>query len=630
VDLTANLTLQTKMADNQNTKQKDAEKKLIPQTTAGVVKAMTLFQGAADVIQFVQELDSAITQIANIDFSKGVCKQVKDPNQTPLNEQDSASNAMKKLGVDYLNALTGCSPIGKGISKIVEESNKEEKSAQDITKAVIDTVISAADTLLGPPRFPACAEEQYRKFLSALPIQYYLLIALSKLAQEIKDPIILDKEVDGPCGERLKQTKTFENTLPNFELPLIPELPYINIPSIEDVVDRLLSELICIGICIATTPIIKNVAEVLTSLANQWAEPTDDEFFNNYPPLRKIPINSYLNEEAIDAVFDAKLASRLKVDNKDIRDFLQLTQFNPEIFQEEFIFLFLGKGNCNIINKILKQQITKDLINKNVKISDEKEIMTFFQTIGSFVNFVELINNSKAEICVPDPCDLKPEELDDILSNINDLCSLLNPELGLPELPLGSFLGASGANDFVSDSTYENFRNLGSLFAKQQFYLQDKNTKTYLPIEPFIAAQVNATRIVLASLTDNIPLINELQQKQQNFLSVVFPFMLNQITFAYPDKKFTTKIITGPAQDAKKLPSNDSYPDGADGGGQPYWGYGPALDKKILARTQAVRYEKYTKDEIKKRFQLLQQNASTVSKDDPVDKFKKLKEEFKL
>ena len=606
------------MKEDINKKIKDKEKASVTQTTAGGPLAAA-YAYTTSGVELLQDLDALVVALANIDFSDiPGCKNI----DTTQGEEDD-SNVVQDIAnftIDAVNAIPGCSPLAEAISVAINDP-----SPQNVAEATLKTI----SQLVGDEsRFPACVVEQFRQFLSVLPVQYYLLVSLSSLAKSVaKKGEAIQKEIQTPCGTSLQEIETFENRFPQFDIPLIPKIPYINIPDLSDLPMKILYEAICITVCAITSPIIKRVSSFFLNVEDSWTETLLGEDGKTIQPLVKIPINPYISDQAILEAKERKLIPA-NVTNKQVRDYLDVIQSRDDVTQQEFIFLFLGQTSCNIILKI--QDLPETV--KVFKLDNDQKIINFFAFLGSFIGFIGLIEDSRAKVCDPDPCDLRPEEVQDTLQQISNLCQLLNPNLTVPTIPLGAIMDATGANDFISDSTYENFRNLGSLFARKQFYLQDNNEKTYLPIEPFIAAQVNATRIVSDSLTGSLPLINQLQRKQQNFLSVVFPFMLNQITFAYPDKDFTTKIITGPTpsvfSNVKKLPPNDSYPDGADDGGQPYF----SKDSKtaIGARTQAVRYEKYTKDEIKERFQLLQKNTSTASEDDARGNFRQLKKEFKL
>jgi len=446
------------MADNPNTKQKAAETKVNSQVTAGGVLASAWAYGTTG-LELIQSLDDAVARLANVELS-GKCKQIKQGQSlTPTLEETFAG-------------IEGCAPYLQSAKNAIDAAKDDSKSKQEVASSIISAVFELTKALSGEPRFPTCMEDQYRKFLSVLPVQYYLLIGLNKLAKQVADSSLLLNEVDTPCGTRLEQSETFENRLPNFEIPLIPELPYINIPDFSDIIDNIKSEALCVSLCLVTTPIINTVSTVLLDLANQWAEPDDTDFYNAYPPLKKISIDPYITNAAIENTKNIGLTPK-SVSNNDIRTYIKQTQQNPSIQQEEFIFLFLGQGNCNIINKILNQSTTLSLQQRGVKLNNEQEILTFFQALGSFINFIELLNDSKADICLPDPCDIKPEQLDGILSSVNDLCALLNPQLGLPPLPLGSLMEAAGVNDFIVDNTYESYKTIPTLNKSYQGYINE-------------------------------------------------------------------------------------------------------------------------------------------------------------
>jgi hypothetical protein len=476
VDLTANLTLQTKMADNPNTKQKTAETKTDSQITAGGVLASAWAYGTTG-LEIIQSLDDAVARLANVQLS-GKCKQVKQGESLlPTLEEAFAG-------------IEGCAPYLQSASAVIDAANDKDSSAADVAGAIADTIFKIVDSLSGEPRFPSCMEDQYRKFLSVLPVQYYLLIGLSKLAKQVADSSIIKNNVKTACGVRLEQTEVFESRLPNFEIPLIPELPYINIPDLTDIIDNLKSEALCIGLCLTTTPLINTVSSVFLDLANQWAEPDDTGFYDAYPPLKKISVDPYITNAAIQNTKTLGLTPR-NVPNEDIRTYINQTQQNPTIQQEEFIFLFLGQGNCNIVNKILAQSATLALQGRGVKLNTEQEILTFFQAIGSFINFIEILNESKADICIPDPCDLKPEQLEGVLSNVKDLCALLNPELGLPPLPLDALMEATGVNDFIVNNTYESYKTIPTLNRSYQLYINDFFTDALVVIQKLIDYNVN-------------------------------------------------------------------------------------------------------------------------------------------
>ena len=130
--------------------------------------------------------------------------------------------------------------------------------------------------------------------------------------------------------------------------------------------------------------------------------------------------------------------------------------------------------------------------------------MTFFSFLGSFINFIDLLENSKGEICPPDPCDIKPNEIEGILATVTDLCRLLNPEQGLPPLPLGSMMDALGANEFIVDNTYESYKTIPTLNESYQPYINDFFTQGQSVIDKLLKLSVDSdTDFVAINVDDN-------------------------------------------------------------------------------------------------------------------------------
>ena len=277
--------------------------------------------------------------------------------------------------------------------------------------------------------------------------------------KSIKQPKLIENLVDTPCGEKIEYLKEYENFMPDLQLPLIPRLPYINIPDMTDLIWAIAAEQACYTLCVVTTPMIQTVSEVLFSMADAWAE-TDDPDYSSIPPLGKVPINPYISDEAILASKEFGLISQ-STSIDEIRDYLTTIQDHPDIGQEEFIFLFLGNAKCNILTKLLSDKYAVPpnlgyLTKGKFKLLDEKEVLDFFSFLGSYINFIRLIQNSKLDVCPPNPCDLKDGDLEGIIVAVNDLCALLNPNTTLPPLPVNALLRGTGTNKFIVDSIYES------------------------------------------------------------------------------------------------------------------------------------------------------------------------------
>ena len=440
---------------------KKAEQSLTPQTTAGSVIAAGWAYGSS-AYELLQELDSTIVALANIDFSD--VPGCKDLKKEPGEDDDNANNLL----------IEGCSPFLDSISKA-----KEDPSFSNVAAAII----SAVDFLLGADDvLPKCVEPQFRRFLSVVPIQYYLLLLLSKLAQEVADFDIIAKEVQTPCGTSLDEIKVFKERIPNYQIPLIPKLPYINIPSLTDILFKLVQELICTTLCITTTKVIRKVSPLLLESGEELKNAL---FGDEIVVLRKISILPYLTPAAFEGARKNNLIPNFpEISDEQIKQYIQKIQDRDDVGQEEFIFLFLGQAKCDIIRKVLDVEETGSIF----KFKTDNQIISFFSYLGSFINFIEIFQDSRAEICPPDPCDLKPSDIQGILASVNDLCALLNPQLGLPPLPLGSLMDAAGVNDFIVDNTYESYKTIPTLNQSYQPYINLFYTQSIGVVDKILAS----------------------------------------------------------------------------------------------------------------------------------------------
>lgn len=446
-----------------NKKIEESEKKIIPQNTAASTLAVAWAYGL-EGYDLLQSLDDTLASLANIDLA----------NNFKCKSSDKSSDSDKNLTDDenLFAGIDGCaSYIGKAKSAIENENPTE----------AIGAVLDLVQTLFQPSRFPSCAEEQFRKFLAVIPIQYYLLIILSKIAKEVSPKTWQTVVEETPCGDSFSQITTFEDRIPNLEIPRIPLIPYIKIPSLTDLIEKIFFEIWCVGFCITTTPIINKVAKELLNLGQGLANylNEDNEFYrDNKVLLAKIPISPYLTDAAFDAAKKDKLIPQ-SVENEEIRKILSNIQNDSSIGQEEFIFLFLGQGNCNILDKLLKVPNITNLLELN----NENKILTFFKFLGSFVNFIDLIKKSQQNVCPPDICEVKEDDLEATIASVVDLCKLLNPSLGLPPLPLGALMEASGVNKFIVDNTYSSYQANAQINNSYQPYISDYYTQSLTVIE---------------------------------------------------------------------------------------------------------------------------------------------------
>lgn len=477
-----------------NKKIEKSEQRTVPQNTAASTLAAAWAFGL-EGYDLLQSLDDTLASLANIDLTNNFKCKSSDSDKNLTDDEN------------LFAGIEGCaSYIGKAKSAIENENPTE----------AIGAVLDLAETLLfQPSRFPSCAEEQYRKFLAVIPIQYYLLIILSKIAKEVSPKTWQNVVEQTPCGDSFSQIATFEDRIPNLEIPRIPLIPYIKIPSVTDLIEKIFFEIWCVGFCITTTPIINKVAKELLNLGQEFANylNEDNEFYrDNKVLLAKIPISPYLTDAAFDAAKKDKLIPQ-SVENEEIRKILSNIQNDPSIGQEEFIFLFLGQGNCNILDKLLKVPNITNVLG----LSNENKILTFFKFLGSFVNFIDLIKKSQQNVCPPDICEVKEDDLEATIASVVDLCKLLNPSLGLPPLPLGSLMEASGVNKFIVDNTYSSYQANAQINNSYQPYISDYYTQSLTVIEKLLDFDFSKGNEVLVAVNKEGTSLN-LYKKTKQFL----------------------------------------------------------------------------------------------------------------
>ena len=412
---------------------------------AAIAAGFIYGQQALDILS---SLDATITNLANLKLSDGKCKSLEDKT-----EEESFLDKQ-------IAALKGCAPYAQTFSDAYNAEDPGEK-LEKTTQGLFELASSV----------------------------------LSKAVKSIKNPKLIEQKVDTPCGEKIKYLEEYERFMPDIQLPLIPRLPYIEIPDITDLIWAIAAEQACYSLCIITTPMIQTVSETLFSMTEAWAE-TDDPDYDKIPPLTKVPINSYISNEAILASKEVGLIPA-GITISDVREYLTTIQEHPNIGQEEFVFLFLGNANCNILTKLLSEEYTFPpnlgyLTKGKFKLDSETKVLNFFSFLGSYVNFIRLIKDSKLEVCPPDPCDIKSADLEGIVAAVNDLCALLNPNTTLPPLPINALLKGTGTNDFIVDSTYDSNK-----------LIAESSTSYMLPQTPNQGSMANIPKPPRLGLTNN-------------------------------------------------------------------------------------------------------------------------------
>lgn len=428
----------------------ETDGKVVPRTTAGWVVASqeiaaSITTGATQTSQLVNQLLATINQLAEVDLN-GKCKGLSI-SQNSDGETEINSEAFK-------NAAKGCNPFKNSPAfKTIEEGG--EPSPQEI----IATVLEIVGALTGPSRFPACLAEQYTKILSIIPVEFYLLLLLKKIAQEAL-VTVEEIQVQGACKNIPGLEKKIENLdfeIPTRQIPTIPTLPYINIPDLLDILINLILEGICFGICTAVTPLIRTAMEAIQELNQDALDLIAPSEANQNQPLVKVPINRFLNDDVLTEIkrfVDKNIPNSQDISKNDIKVYLNKVQFDERITQEEFVLLLLGKINCDTIDKVLSIPETINVFD----LDNENKIVIFFSFVGSTINMLGFTNSSRADVCEPDPCDVKPETL----QQISNVCSLLSGDVS-SQISIDDLLNQSGVGGFVSDSLKQIFDNIAKL-----------------------------------------------------------------------------------------------------------------------------------------------------------------------
>tara|TARA_Y100000593_G_scaffold95044_1_gene198780 strand:+ start:3928 stop:6051 length:2124 start_codon:yes stop_codon:yes gene_type:complete len=549
----------------QNEKIKKSERETITTVTPGGVLAASFAYGS-EAWQLLSELDQTLTDLANADLGKFGCKGAPDRKteiegcvEKCIEDGNSSADCNTKCA---LQVLAGCASYADSFIKAADAETPIEK-----TSLILEGVLDLVDEILGAQsvndKLRQCTERQFRRFLRAIPVQYYLLILLSKIAKSAKNPktIFDSQEVPTACKNKVQTAirKEYENFLPQIDLPLIPRLPYINIPDLTDVVAKIVAEYFCFTFCVVTTPIIQKTAAVALGIGDAWADSWSDDDNNPYgnlPPLVKVPINSYVSDEAISGAIDNRLVSQIPNLSKpnyifEIRNYISKIQEREDIGQEEFIFLFLGKASCNILNKIKDPDIfpeTKRLFSGVDANSLDSKIIQFFSFLGSFLNFIKLAEDSRGNVCPPDPCDVKGD--DPAISAINSLCALLDPDTTLPPIPINAIMSKTGANDFIINNSYEGYKIIPQVSEVYTFKVNDVPTN-------YISSYRDQAAIVSKKLSDgginsntNTGILIELKKASlviydTKFMKINMPFPIPDISLPVPDFDNPKEILLG-------------------------------------------------------------------------------------
>ena len=296
----------------------------------------------------------------------------------------------------------------------------------------------------------ACTSPYFHKFMNLIPYQFYIQRLLAEALEAFVDLLPKDKVEmlqDTPCGvEMIEKSITRKIQVP--EIPAIPPLPYIPIIRPLQMIENIIIEIMCYMICCTLRPLLRFSAEQMVLMSRgfvEWQDEDDEGTPKALPPeLKKVDINSYVSDEAIETAITQQLIGKFgigEVEIPNVRNYFEEIMSNQDIRQKHIIYLFLGEADCNVIGELItigKNYPELDLI-------EQRRILEFFKFLGSFVNVFQVIKESKEDICVPDYCEkIQKVSTETITSTVKNLCDLLNPVQGIPEIPVSLVMKLSG------------------------------------------------------------------------------------------------------------------------------------------------------------------------------------------
>ncbi len=557
--------------------------------------------GATQLTNLYNQIDSVLADLAKLDLD-GNCK-----GTTP-----SVKDTDGDFG-EFGEAASRCNPF-KNLPAFKDKKNGEEVKASE----VVATIIKIIEKLLGPSNFPGCVAEQYKNFLSVVPVQYYLLNLLKIAADKLEDPV---KQLEGiaVCKDQdvASQIQNLDDAMPDNFIRTLPRLPYIPIPDLIQLVVNLILEFVCFGLCASLTPLIEKVGEAM--LVEFGEEDKKSLALQPNQSLQKISIEPFLNDDVlaeIKSFVDKNIPDSQNITKENIKEYIIKVQADASLSQEEFVFLLFGKIDCKVYDNVTKIEETLSIFD----LDTEQKVTTFFSFVGSSINLFGFVKDSKSEVCPPDPCELKDEQL--VVAGIANLCDLLSPQAPI-NIPVDSLLDAVGAFDFIAEALEKTFNAIATFSGvyNPQFDFSDPKSgdKSYISVYNTIFNNFNIQKVLPAY-------IKTVENPEPLLLDQVIPMVLVEYrqfyysnVFAFADVREGFDMIK---KDYTLLASSKDFT--VDGIPRP----GLANESKVKFNV----YNKFSKDDIRKTMKQISQQSPTNADETEADmiNFQQLKQKYNI
>ena len=378
-----------------------------------------------------------------------------------------------------------------------------------------------------PTDLVGCISPHFVQFFSLIPYQILLGKTFDTLLRGLADKEQVEKVLSKTkCGPQLIAAyDEYSKEFPRMEPFTLPPLPYVRLPNLIKIIEKVILDAICLALCNALSPTMGKLAETLLEQVNKlnnaaFLNPADPGLTLTVEDYEKVNLNKYVKSNAITDAIAFDVIKRVYISDEDM---LQLySDFFDYIFEEEKIpagfstFLLYGQTTCEILDILVKyiEQEDTGLLKLSMKIDGQKiteagkrqKVLEFFQFIKDRTSLLDAINDSIGPNCPIEPCEVDLDDID--IDGLNNFCG--------PELNIDDFIDV---NDVLSSLGIDSLSADAFMQAASQYLDQyDKLRKEYIPLSspsnsyyPHFMIHYPARRLryILDSYEDSNPPITE-------------------------------------------------------------------------------------------------------------------------
>jgi|10_taG_2_1085330.scaffolds.fasta_scaffold07889_2 hypothetical protein len=203
-----------------------------------------------------------------------------------------------------------------------DEDNPEDGAKQEVD---FSTILEFLSAMSQPADIAGCVNPYWQKFFSLIPYQLLLSHFIKMIIESaLKSRIELNEEIDklveeSACGTEIKEVIKRSKTIkpfdyPDFDIYKLPPIPRLAIPNLFQILNKVILDLACWGLCCSLTPLLKNLTEAMLDLTDRLIESEggseDIQGSLSSSQLEKVNLNDWISDEAILAAINAKKLSQ--------------------------------------------------------------------------------------------------------------------------------------------------------------------------------------------------------------------------------------------------------------------------------------------------------------------------------